>query len=486
MRRVSVSFSFVLLVALPAAAQDPNEAFVMSLDDECVAEEGEECGVNALQLSAKRAEAEAKADAESDAAELIELSMTEAESEAEAAELAAAEDAAEVQAESLRALLSPQLRYNSSAPGSRRAPIIATQYEGVEDERLFEVTADKEGSTHIFAVGDWGATLPNHYTAPNKRASGKCPENCEYSHGIDDRAQILVANVMKQRAGTSNPQYVLNVGDNLYWSGIQEDCGSVHATGKTSSDFSQAWLGVYGGLVNKPWISALGNHDYGGYQFNHGWPQQIGYSFVNHNWVMPGRYFTRTMHHPGFSAEYFVIDSNSYDAKSPDDDPMHNICSRQHNPGSASCAAAGGPESVSECKTWFWQSYYRQKAWLKTKLSQSKADWQVVVTHFPCGHDAGFYRFLHYRYGLDFLVTGHRHDQELWQSSSVLGGMTCIVTGGGGGITSEASTHGSMDSTQYGFFDITMSKDKMKLELIALSGKVVKSGWVYKARRFGR
>jgi len=459
LRAVAAGAAF--LASLPAMSLADDSFVALDAEDECGAEG---CALNALQLGRARS-----AVSEAEAAVTME-DMAAAEAEAQASE---------ARAEEGRQLLDAASRYNSSAAGGLRAPAMATTYDGVEDRRAVEVSGSEDGIVHIFAVGDWGATMPGHFTAPNTRGIGHpCPEDCNYVHGIDNQAQTLVANVMRERAGMSNPQYVLNVGDSFYWGGVEEPCAGFMATGKTSATFSAVWSGIYGGLANKPWISCLGNHDYGGRQFNNGWPQQIGYSFVNHNWVMPARYFTKTMFHPGYTVEYFIIDTNAFDAKDPEDDPEHNICSREHNPPSASCSRSGGPSSVDNCKSWFWGSYGQQKGWLKAKLASSIADWQIVVTHFPCGTDAGYFRYLHTSLGLDLLVTGHRHDQELWRSSGLLGGMTCIVTGGGGGVTSEHPPTG-MGSSQYGFFDLSFSKTKIGVESIALDGTVLGKAWVY-------
>ena len=43
--------------------------------------------------------------------------------------------------------------------------------------------------------------------------------------GVDDNPQILVANAFKARAALKDPQYILNVGDNFYWGGIEKTCG---------------------------------------------------------------------------------------------------------------------------------------------------------------------------------------------------------------------------------------------------------------------
>mmetsp|Transcript_74176 Transcript_74176/g.192690 ORF Transcript_74176/g.192690 Transcript_74176/m.192690 type:complete len:509 (+) Transcript_74176:83-1609(+) len=373
------------------------------------------------------------------------------------------------EATSLRALARPFQMYQGDLP----MPNSATQYDGAEDNRYMQVIHNKWNEAHVFAVGDWGAPLKTGHVTAGSQA------------GVDDHAQYSVANAMKSRAAWANPQYILNVGDNFYYGGIEMDCNMPPnaAWGQAKADFSSGWQGIYGELANKPWLSTLGNHDYGGWQFNMGWPQQIGYSFMNYNWIMPARYYMKRIEHPDFVADYFMIDSNAYDAKDFNDPATsHNICSPHNTGGVGTCANNGGMASIDACKDWFWGSYAKQKQWLENKLAASDADWKVVVTHFPCGYDGPFYRDMKTKHGLDLLVTGHRHQQELWKpdsnskyvqsmmKASLWDGAApaCFVTGGGGGIVSEAFGYADYgeDLLTYGFFHLTMNKAWLKIELV--------------------
>jgi len=381
--------------------------------------------------------------------------------------------AAQVTADSLR---KPFKLYDTSAKGCVAMPTRADQYDGMTDERPVEVK-DKDGTASVFVVGDWGATLPAHITFA--------------SNGVDGNAQITVADAMKNRAAWADPQYLLNVGDNFYVEGLEHSCNAPpnDVADTTKAAFSSAWQGIYGPLANKPWLSVLGNHDYGGWRFDKGWPQQIGYSFMNYNWIMPARYFMKRMTHSNFVVDYFMIDSNAYDAKDMNGpNPDHNICSSHNNGGVSTCAANGGIPNIPSCKKWFWDSYAKQKQWLEQKISKSDADWKVVVTHFPCGYDASYYKGLKAKYGLDLLATGHRHQQELWRpgtkSKYVQGFLkanawdgsapACFVTGGGGGIVSQKFAYADYgeDLLWYGFFHLSINKKWMNIELVGVDGKV--------------
>ncbi|CAE7445528.1 Acp5 [Symbiodinium natans] len=361
---------------------------------------------------------------------------------------------------------------------------------------------------HIFAIGDWGSLIgvgsgapkaiiqyrgghtPGPHTMARHRgagcttkdmtacmgATGVCPANCHFKAEIDLHAQSLVATQMKKRAPQSNPDFVLNVGDNFYWGGIETECG--HPMGQihpqTRAQFNVIFEQVYNGpgLDGKPWLSVFGNHDLGGFQFNKAWDQQIAYTFASDRWRLPAMYWMQRVEYTdqGFAAEFLMIDSNAMDVKPYDADPEHNLCGRLHNPAGATCAATGGPKDLSECFRWFWDLWNKeQKPWVEQKLQASTADWQVIVTHFTCGTQAEWYKRLRQQFGLDLLVTGHTHTQQVFHNSKMLGGMTCFITGGGGGIVSEGDAT-PQRSSQYGFFDLTISKEKIVLESINHNG----------------
>eukprot|EP00439_Symbiodinium_sp_Y106_P085071 s357_g27.t1 len=108
---------------------------------------------------------------------------------------------------------------------------------------------------------------------------------------------------------------------------------------------------------------------------------------------------------------------------------------------------------MADCPMYFAKLWQEQIVWVEKQLKASQATWQVIVTHFPCGHQPAWYNRLHVEFGLDFLVTGHTHIQHTIQ----LGGLLCVISGGGGGILSESASHGD-DSNSYGFYDATINR----------------------------
>jgi hypothetical protein len=381
--------------------------------------------------------------------------------------------------------------YDPDGPGGLAMPAKSDQYDGIEDRRTIETHDSEDGNADIFVIGDWGATLPYHDTF--------------FGWPNDQHAQVNVAGAMKKRGAWAHPAYVLNVGDNFYVGGLNQDGNGIDHTCQDPPDFQRQdtinkfdsiWATIYHPISSVPWISVLGNHDYGGWQMDSGWPQQIGYSFMNHNWILPARYYTKRVRHSNFVIDYFMLDSNVYDAKEGNENPDHNICSIKHNTGGmGSCANNGGPKSIQDCRPWFQASWAVQQAWAEEKLAASDADWKIIVTHFPCGYETEWYKKLKREYGLDLLVTGHRHQQELWWAGTPskyiatflrsqdwdYTAPACFVTGGGGGIISQKFDYADYgrDLLWYGFFHLTINRHWMKIELVDTSGNVAGNITIY-------
>lgn len=381
---------------------------------------------------------------------------------------------------------------NSSGCPPRRgfppAPTSALQHNGISWP---DMCIPQATNLHFFIMGDYGgitcgdaATLgnggdPNSWTCHGrqglyaKTADNTADKPGRYLSGSDYNAQSLVAAEMVKRARISKPDYVLSGGDNFYFGGIDLKCGhpmnQIHP--RTKLQFQVVFEDMYRG-VDVPFFSVMGNHDYGGRSFTAAWDQQIAYTWgagTSKRFILPGLYWRQHVDYPagGFSVDYFMVDTNKGDAHPWQVDPNHNICGKFNHP-SASCAKMGGPDNRINCHQWFDKIWREQSAWLNKGLAESKAQWKIIVTHFPPSQFMrGYWIDMHRKYGIDLLVTSHKHDQELHLNDGGYGGMSWLIAGGGGGITSEQQPgqHGRGKS-QYGFMDVTITKDEMKIESI--------------------
>lgn len=178
------------------------------------------------------------------------------------------------------------------------------------------------------------------------------------------------------------------------------------------------------------------------------------------------------MFYNDFSVDYYFLDTTVFDTYDPHADQGHNVCSMDHNPDPASCGATG-PQNIWECPTWFAKLWADQTVWVEKHLRESTADWQIVVTHFPPSWGQEYWFNLTTLYGIDLIVTGHIHSQAIWEPSNEFNPLKptgVIISGGGGGITSEGPPEGAGFDDQYGFMDLTLSKNEIKIEAISHGG----------------
>merc|ERR1712113_134191 len=168
------------------------------------------------------------------------------------------------------------------------------------------------------------------------------------------------------------------------------------------------------------------------------------------------------------------VDSNIFDAFDPHDDMGHNLCGQKHNHDGAICPFTG-PASLADCPGWFRKLWLDQMHWLENSLPYSTAEWQVIITHFPPEWGADDWKYLSARYGIDLIIAGHRHTQEVWSPTSEgnhLKPTAWIVSGGGGGITSDGIPEFSGNDDKYGFMDLTLAKTAITIEAISHGGQL--------------
>jgi predicted phosphodiesterase len=385
-------------------------------------------------------------------------------------------------------------------PGEKlHKPSLPDEHNGAE----WPMLCVDESEAYFMAIGDWGGMCNFENNVCGEGESVKPMKNNREAVTADKHPQQAVAHSMKERAQKHKPEFILSLGDHFYPGGIDVHCG---ATDNPMYQWNMMFEDIYDKKsLGVDWMGVLGNHDYGGTCFVKGWDQQISYTWHSESgrWVMPAQYFKRTVQFAqDFQAEFFFLDTNLVDAMVPSGDPDHNICSDIHNSGTgksycpmsrfpspnggngtdfASCPTKEGMfTSVDQCHDGFKSSWAKQREWLEKELSESTADWQIVVTHyppaFPPDGDRDLWPSLGKKYGIDLLVTGHTHSQGLYigddkDKQMDMSEFPYIISGGGGGIFSEGAPTESGEDDEYGFVDFKMSKDALEIMMVSHTGK---------------
>jgi predicted phosphodiesterase len=378
---------------------------------------------------------------------------------------------------------------------------------------------------HFFVIGDWGGMCGwgvDNQCGGDKEWNDGAGQGAHDQHaprpmwnrhnmfvpGIDDEAQQRVAAGMDNVASQSSPDFVVSVGDHFYPGGIAEHCngdGSTYNFTEVPQQFQSTFEDIYNSshMAGKEWMGVLGNHDYGGVCVNMGWPQQVYYTWnqVNKRWVLPAQYYSRNLRFSkdgsddwddeDFTIDMFFLDSNHADAGTRD--PHHDMCADRGNTDpNWYCDAFLGPDNDGECagtpglwtseevcNDYFQQLWRDQMVWLDDLLNKSTADWQMIVTHFPPSyHTLRQLTPLVEKYGVDMIMAGHSHLQQVWYQQTYIdydiGDTAWIISGGGGGVSSEGVPHvdwnkpGDDKATghddQYGFMDMVITKDHLSIK----------------------
>lgn len=328
-----------------------------------------------------------------------------------------------------------------------------------------------KADAHFFAIGDWGGdghqnSGPGHTWKNPSKCDGPALEQNNLTMGANfvaarpcqdaDRwAQKNVARQMKMVAKKSKPDYVINVGDNFYPGGIEVRCQTGDSPEK---QFGPLWKQVYMNdpdLQGKPWLSVLGNHDYGGIGYMQGWDQQVFYSWTNDDWIMPAQYWSRRVQYRDFAVQFWFLESNTCDANMGS---QHGICQ-----GAGECYDM---KNGATCQSTLQAAWPASIKMITDNIDNSSAEWHVLVTHHPPAWVSNQREVVALSSKIDLIIAGHTHYQDSGRNND----MQWILTGGGGGVTSDSGPTKHGYDNAYGFVDLKINRTHLSYDMQTWGG----------------
>ena len=309
---------------------------------------------------------------------------------------------------------------------------------------------------------------------------------------------------MARAAAAARPpaSFVLALGDNFYWTGVQSAEDPRWAT-TFESIYSASSAN---GALNVPFFAIAGNHDACGNV-----SAQIAYSArtpagsgTSGRWHMPGRFYEKFVNvgKTGQQVHVLFVDTNIVDAVDNDvTGGGQGQCGHLPNATGWKCNGdvTSTPAAIAQCKAGYEARWKAQQAWLAHALSapaSRRAAFRVVVGHHPIGggsatwswtvrgaRGAAFLSLLE-QASVDAFVSGHVHflshrtHTYAYGSGAATRTMHLFVSGSGGGFQKSGDmpslgTHPSTASfqDQYGFMAVTVRAKTMTLSMVGEHGE---------------
>ncbi|MEY2918354.1 MAG: hypothetical protein RIS73_2068 [Bacteroidota bacterium] len=279
-------------------------------------------------------------------------------------------------------------------------------------------------AVNFIAMGDWGRNGADH--------------------------QKQVAAQMGKTATAIKSQFTIATGDNFYPSGVisQWDPLFKYSFEDIYTDFHLQW----------DWYPVLGNHDYKSNP-----DAQVAYTKISRRWKMPARYYSKLIAIPGDTANKILILFIDTNPLIPE-----FYSNKEYGPN---------------VKT---QDTAKQKKWIAKELSNPSPNikWKIVVGHHPMftggsrmdGYDTKAIRNtlkpLFDKYAVDVYLTGHEHNLQ-----HLVSGVTQhFISGAASERTAvHLTSESKMAASEYGFMVFSVTKNRMFVQTIDDTGKIIYS-----------
>lgn len=259
-----------------------------------------------------------------------------------------------------------------------------------------------------------------------------------------------VARVMGEMADQISIEFIVAAGDTHHWGGVQ----SVN---------DPLWMTNYETIYDHPklmddWYPILGNHEYQGNT-----QAVIDYSNISRRWVMPARYYVKTILPEGKSdlfskVKLFFIDTV------PLIDQYY--------------------EEGDKYKDVFAQDSTMQLRWLEEGLAKATEDFKIVIGHHPIyvsekkrvDEQSLIEKLdpLLRKYNVSIYIAGHSHTfQHLTKKDTTVN----YVVNGSGSLGREPlkGPDTQFCSSDEGFSVVSVGKDKVKMTFINYEGTPIYS-----------